>query len=154
MRKLITDIAERCHATATKRGKDTSRLGCVADLCGEAQEFWAAISDWRTIPYFNETINHIQDLSDNDFCVEYEMRIHNTDLDELADIVITAATWFQTIKQSEGYNAEYLFLENIDAYLISGALNFVANRIAGPERLAQLYTIVRLKMRYNELRNN
>lgn len=91
----------------------------------------------------------------NAFAEHYEANIHNTDYDELADLVITSATWFYSASQgSPNFNPE----RSIDVTLASGILAFVIDRINGVTPLItmknadQLRTVVYLKLRFNEIR--
>jgi hypothetical protein len=65
--------------------------------------------------------------------------------------MITAATWMETAKQNnEDYNPE----RNIDAVLANGAIAFVIGRIQGASDALLLRTVINLKMRYNDLRED
>lgn len=90
MYKLISEIAERCHTAATKRGKDTSCVGCMDYLRVELAEYWKAVEKGANVPNFNETTAKATELSDEDFNALYGEKIHNTTTDELADILIVA----------------------------------------------------------------
>lgn len=91
-------------------------------------------------------------LSDEDFTAFYAEKIHNCVTDELADVLITAATWLRTaeLEGGENYNPD----RDINALLLSGAVQFVCNRIVGPEDVERLQIVTNLKMRYNELRED
>ena len=91
-------------------------------------------------------------LSDADFVALYEAKIHNTASDELADILITAATWLHTAEVESGkdFNAG----RSLDVMLLSGAVQFVCGRITGPADVERLQIVTNLKMRYNELRED
>jgi NTP pyrophosphatase (non-canonical NTP hydrolase) len=91
MYNLISTIAERCHASATRRRKDTIWRGCIFDLRDELAEYWAAKDDAReTSIEAIRTAEQIQD--DAEFIDAYEKNLHNTVADELADVLIVAAT--------------------------------------------------------------
>lgn len=152
MYKLISEIAERCHAAAVKRGKDTSGLGCVRYLAVELSEYWNAVDNARNIPDFDKTTAKATGLSDEDFNALYSEKIHNTTTDELADILIVAASWYYTAQQADGDN--FKPERNMDVMLLSGAIQFICGRITGPRDLDELRTVVNLKMRYNETRND
>lgn len=152
MYKLISEIAKRCHAAAVKRGKDTSGLGCMRYLAVELSEYWNAVDNARNIPDFDETTAKATGLSDEDFNALYSEKIHNTTTDELADILIVAASWYYTAQQADGDN--FKPERNTDVMLLSGAIQFICGRITGPRDLNELRTVVNLKMRYNETRND
>lgn len=152
MYKLISEIAERCHTAATKRGKDTSGLGCMQYLAVELSEYWNAVDNARNVPNFDETTAKATELSDEDFNALYGEKIHNTTTDELADILIVAASWYYAAQQADGEN--FKPERSTDVMLLSGAIQFVCGRITGPRDLDELRTVVNLKMRYNETRND
>lgn len=152
MYKLISDIAERCHATAEKRGKDTTANGCIAALRTEQQEYWNAVDKGHYVPDFDVMVREATKLSDSDFTALYEAKIHNSVADELADIVITAATWLQTAKNKTGEN--FRPERDIDVLLLTGAVQFACQRITGENDVRELQAAVNLKMRYNELRKD
>lgn len=91
-------------------------------------------------------------LSDEDFTAFYGEKIHNCVTDELADVLITAATWLRTAELEGGkdFDAD----RSLDVMLLSGAVQFVCNRIVGPEDVERLQIVTNLKMRYNELRED
>lgn len=152
MYKLISKIAERCHATATKRGKDTSCVDCMDYLRVELAEYWKAVENDANVPYFHETISKATALPDAEFNALYAEKIHNTDVDELADILIVAATWLHAAKLAGGkdFNPD----KSIDVLLLCGALFFVAGQTKNAPEMEKLRTVVNLKMRYNETRND
>lgn len=155
MYELITDIAviaERCHTAAAKRGKDTSGLGCVGYLALELSEYWDAVDNDRRIPDFDETTTKATELSDKNFCALYSEKIHNTITDELADILIVVASWYYTAQQADGSN--FKPERSTDVMLLSGAIQFIVERLAELRDLEELRTVVNLKMRYNEIRND
>lgn len=88
MQEILLTIAERCHAAATKRGKDTTGVGCIQSLRMELREYWKAADKATETPEFDEIIEQAGKLSDNDFAAYYEANLHNTATDELADILI------------------------------------------------------------------
>lgn len=146
-------MAERCHAAAEKRGKDTTDIGCINALRTEQQEYWKAVDNGYFVPNFNETTQEATKLSDEDFTAFYEAKIHNTVTDELADILITAATWLQTAINKNS-SVDFQPDRDIDVMLLSGAVQFACGRITGETDVRQLQVIVNLKMRYNELRKD
>lgn len=152
MYRLISNIAKRCHAAATKRGKDTSGLGCLQSLGVELSEYWKAVDNGKTIPDFVETVAKAIGLLDKDFNALYDTKIHNTVLDELADILIVAATWLQSTRLSEGEN--FKPERSTDVMMLCGALQFICGQITKPGEMEKLRIVVNLKMRYNETRND
>ena len=102
MYNLISTIAERCHASAAKRGKDTSSLGCIHALGVEQREYWEACDKGAEVGDIRVLDAEANKLSDADFVALYEAKIHNTASDELADILITAATWLHTAEVESG----------------------------------------------------
>lgn len=115
MQEILLTIAERCHAAATKRGKDTTGVGCIQSLRMELGEYWKAT-------------------------------------DELADILIVAATWLWEAKAEAGGNFQPG--RSIDVMLLTGAVQFVCGQMADQHDIERLRTVVNLKMRYNELRKD
>lgn len=101
MYNLISTIAERCHASATKRGKDTSSLGRIQALGVEQREYWEAHDKGAEVGGIRVLDAEANKLSDADFVALYEAKIHNTASDELADVLITAATWLHTAELRE-----------------------------------------------------
>lgn len=152
MYQLIEDIAARCHAAATKRGKDTSCVGCIAALQRELGEYWEAVEKGRKAAILATLTEGAANLSDEEFNALYEAEIHNTAEDELADLLITAATWLHTAKTEggESYRAD----RSIDAMLLSGAVQFVAARITCENDVRRVQQSVNLKMRFNETRKD
>lgn len=114
MYDLINNISKRCHDAATKRGKDTSCVGCLKYLHTELGEYW--------------------------------------DADELADVLIVAASWIQAAKLAEG--DDFQPNRSLDVVLASGAVQFVCGQITCAQDLEELRQVVNLKMRYNETRND
>ncbi|MEG1159299.1 MAG: hypothetical protein RSD70_02830, partial [Acidaminococcaceae bacterium] len=82
----------------------------------------------------------------------YDEHIHNTDTDELADVLIVAATWMHAAKIASGEDFDPD--RSIDVMLASGAIQFVCGRISEPAYLRRLQAVVDLKMAYNETRND
>lgn len=152
MYKLISDIAERCHKAAEKRGKDTTADGCIAALRTEQKEYWKAVDNGHYVPDFDTMVHEATKLSEEDFTALYEAKIHNSVTDELADIVITAATWLQTAKNKGG--KDFQPDRDIDVLLLTGAVQFACQRITGEKDVRELQAAVNLKMRYNELRKD
>lgn len=152
MYDLLFNIAERCHTAATRRGKDTTGVGCIKSLRIELGEYWKAADRSAETPEFDEIIEKTGKLSDEDFAAYYEANLHNTAADELADILIVAATWLWEAKAEAGgdFKPEW----SIDVMLLSGAVQFVCRRMADRHDIERLRKMVNLKMRFNELRKD
>lgn len=152
MQEILLTIAERCHAAATKRGKDTTGVGCIQSLRMELREYWKATDRATETPEFDEIITKAGKLSDEEFAAYYRAKIHNTATDELADILIVAATWLWEAKTEAGGN--FHPGRSIDVMLLTGAVQFVCGQMADQHDIERLRTVVNLKMRYNELRKD
>ena len=152
MQEILLTIAERCHAAATKRGKDTTGVGCIQSLRMELCEYWKAADKATETPEFDEIIEQAGKLSDNDFAVYYEANLHNTATDELADILIVAATWLWEARAEAGDNFQPG--RSIDAVLLTGAVQFVCGQMSDQHDIERLRKVVNLKMRFNELRKD
>ena len=150
MYKLIHSIAERSHATAVKRGQDVSTFGCIAALRTEQQEYWQAVDKGAEVADIRVLSAEANKLPDAEFSALYEAKIHNTASDELADILITAATWLHTAETGGGEDFDPD--RSIDAMLLSGAVQFVCNRITGNADVERVQLVTNMKLRFNELR--
>lgn len=92
-------------------------------------------------------------LSDEDFTAFYSEKIHNTTTDELADILIVAASWYEAAKIDDG--DDFNPGKSLDVLLLSGAIHFVFDRTnCDPADIELVRQVVNLKMRYNETRND
>lgn len=152
MQEILLTIAERCHTAATRRGKDTTGVGCIESLRIELGEYWKAADRSAETPEFDEIIEKTDKLSDEDFTAYYEANLHNTAADELADILIVAATWLWEAKAEAG--GDFKPERSIDVMLLSGAVQFVCGRMADRHDIERLRKMVNLKMRFNELRKD
>ena len=152
MQEILLTIAERCHTAATRRGKDTTGVGCIRSLHIELGEYWKAADRSAETPEFDEIIEKTDKLSDEDFTAYYETNLHNTAADELADILIVAATWLWEAKAEAG--GDFKPERSIDVMLLSGAVQFVCGRMADRHDTERLRKMVNLKMRFNELRKD
>lgn len=152
MYEILLQIADRCHAAATMRGKDTTGVGCIKSLRLELSEYWKAADRGAEVPEFDEIIEKAGKLSDEDFAAFYGAKIHNTAADELADILIVAATWFWEVKTEAG--GTFQPGKSIDVMLLSGAVQFVCGQITDKHDAERLRKVVNLKMRFNELRKD
>lgn len=157
MYKLLQEIATRAYDTAKGRGQDVSATGCMEAARVEQAEYWKAVDEGCHLDA--QTIADAKAISNAAFAsfVEYyEANIHNTDYDELADLVIVAATWFCSASMADGESFDPT--RSIDVLLASGILCFVIDRITGPATMAtlinadKLRAVVNLKLRFNELR--
>lgn len=152
MYEILLQIAGRCHTAATRRGKDTTGVGCIKSLRIELGEYWKAADRSAETPEFDEIIAQAEDLSDKDFAAFYEANIHNTATDELADILIVAATWLWEAKAEAGDNFQPG--RSIDVMLLTGAVQFVCGQMSDEYDIERLRAVVNLKMRFNELRKD
>lgn len=152
MQEILLTIAERCHAAATKRGKDTTGVGCIQSLRMELCEYWKAADKATETPEFDEIIEQAGKLSDEDFATYYGANLHNTATDELADILIVAATWLWEARAEAGDNFQPG--RSIDAVLLTGAVQFVCGQMSDQHDIERLRKVVNLKMRFNELRKD
>lgn len=154
MFRLINEIAQRAYDTATARGKDVSCCGCRQAVGTEQAEYWAAVDAGRTTPDKEPEAAQIKDPKA--FADFYEANLHNTEYDELADLLITSATWYYAARQAEGET--FNPLRSADVILCTGAVAFVIDRITGINQIAtirnaeKLRQIVNLKLRFNTLR--
>ena len=152
MQEILLTIAERCHAAATKRGKDTTGVGCIQSLRMELCEYWKAADKATETPEFDEIIEQAGKLSDEDFAAYYGANLHNTATDELADILIVAATWLWEARAEAGDNFQPG--RSIDAVLLTGAVQFVCGQMSDQHDIERLRKVVNLKMQFNELRKD
>lgn len=155
MFRLINQIAQRAYDTATARGKDVSCMGCLQAVGNEQREYWAAMDAGRMTPDKEREAAEIKDPKA--FVDFYEVNLHNTKYDELADLLITSATWYYAAQQADGQN--FNPLRSADVILCTGAVAFVIDRITGINQIStirnaeKLRQVVNLKLRYNTLRN-
>ncbi len=148
MYNLIDQISARCYEAANKRGKNTSPRGCISSMGGELNEYWDAIDANKLSR--TEDVAAAEKATENDeFIKVYEASLHNTATDELADILITAATWIETAKR-ETFN--FQTERSLNVLLARGAVVFAGNRINNQDDVDLLFRVVYLKMKYNELR--
>lgn len=145
-------MAQRCYDAAARRGKNVSCIGCMQDLQKEFREYWNAVDKRRKAAKIDALTEQINTLSDYDFSALYEAHIHNTQEDELADIIITCATWYRAAELAEegSFNAQRSF----DMLLASGAINFVLHQVTQANNLAAFRKVMNLKMKFNEVRED
>lgn len=156
MTSKLSNLSERCHACATRRGKDTSWDGCLTSIEEEQREYWNAqiYGIWGTRGRdIDDRIKKAESLTDDESFTEfYDVHLHNTAIDELADLLITAATMTHTAKL---YGVKFMEInKTIFGILLYGVLEFVHSRLAESHDDKYIDRIVRLKMRYNELRKD
>lgn len=154
MFRIIQQIAQRAHETAVQRGQDVSAPGCMAAAGVEQAEYWKAVDEGRKLS--DKAITKIMDVAPEDFVEAYEANIHNTDYDELADLLIIAATWYYSTSISGGEKFDPT--RSIDVMLATGILAFVIDRLTATTQMAtilnadRLRNVVNLKLRFNETR--
>lgn len=150
----IETISKRCHAAAKRRGKDTTCLGCVRYLETELAEYWQAVDndDLTSLDAVSELFSLRIRLSDEAFTKAYNEKIHNTTLDELADLYITSATYLQEFKSV--YGDDFRPMRSTDELLIQGTVDFVHSRVESKAEIDGLRMVLSMKMEYNELRKD
>lgn len=137
MLDYIKSISERCYNTAVKRGKDVTRDGCMLALLQEIKELEHAAAH-RLVADPSPLYARADQLSDADFMVVYNWLLHNTEADEIADVIITIATSYHV------YPDDNIFSRALDA--VTGELT--------PDVRELAEQAVALKMRYNEIRQD
>lgn len=145
---LITQLAERSFDAAIKRGFDPQPLECLRSLAIEQREYWKAIDEER----FTDALAIIEAeriTYDQEFVDYYSQHLHNTTLDELADIALVAATWREAARLAEGEECQ--IDRTIDALIQRGAIHFVEGQSPSRELMIR---IIKQKLRYNELRKD
>ena len=90
----------------------------------------------RNVPDFAETVQKANALPDAEFNALYAAKIHNTAADELADVLIVAASWIQAAKLAEG--DDFQPNKSLDVVLASGAVQFVCGQITCAQDLEEL----------------
>ena len=150
----IETIGERCREAAKRRGKDTTCLGCVRYLVTELAEYWQAVDNDNFTPLdaVSELFSLRVRLSDEAFAKAYNEKIHNTSLDELADLYITSATYLEEFKSV--YGDDIRPMRSIDELLIQGATDFVFSQVGSRDEIDSLRKVLSMKMEYNELRKD
>lgn len=151
MYTLLNTIAPRCHAAAARRGKDTSCVGCIKQLHSELNEYWRAVDDYRLVQNIEALTEQAEKLYGAEFAKYYHENIHNTTIDELADILITAATWLHAARLAD--DESFQPSRVIDVMLAKGAVRFIHEQLTFDD-MANLLDVVELKMRYNETRED
>lgn len=148
--KLIQDIAKRCYESAQRRGKDVSCEGCRNYVAVELAEYWRAARQGYDLPDgATEALSEAALIDDNTFITIYDAYVHNTTIDELADLLIVAATWYEAVRR---ISKTALPMECADVLFIEGILTFIADVCVNNAQAKSLHEIANLKMRYNELR--
>ena len=151
---LIIPIAQRAYESAKRRSKQPNCVSSYVAVNSELREMWQAIDEQRNAQYTD--IAKAEELQDNDlFYTFYKTNLHNTDLDEMADVVISCATWLWCAKicaEAEGvtFNAS----RNFDGALLRGPVSLVFDLLNSKEQIDGFRKIVNLKLRYNDLRKD
>ena len=130
-----------------------TREGCQKYAAVELDEYWRAVRQGNYLSAEDALqLAAMYDAKDNDdFYQSYNICAHNTAIDELADLTIVAATWYEAVKREScatGRGPQYF----ADLMFIDGVLAFVADRCVNTTGCENLHTVVNMKMRFNELR--
>ena len=152
MYKLIKEIAARSYESAKNRGKDVTCQGCKEYLGQELAEYWEAIHAEQDLGLWRRIITNAETMADSLFVAYYDAHIHNTATDELADILITAATWTRAAELAGGEH--FRPDHSLDVILACGAVFFVSRAVHSLYEAECLRRVVNLKLRYNDLRPN
>lgn len=153
MYHIIAPIAQRAHASAVKRGKDVSATGCLTAAGNELREFWAAMDQGNKIADPEQTVKTASEIQDDaEFTAFYDAHIHNTAPDEMADMIITAATWYWSVGEAEGETFQPL--RSADVMLACGPVQLVCSLLNSPAEVDLLRQVINLKLRYNETRKD
>lgn len=137
MLDYIKSISERCYNAAVKRGKDVTRDGCMLALLQEIKELEHAAAH-QSVADPSPLYARADQMSDADFMVAYNWLLHNTEADEIADVIITIATSYHVDR---------------DDIVLSYALDAVTGELT-PDVREMAEQAVALKMRYNEIRQD
>lgn len=142
MKNFIIDISKRCYDAAVKRGKDVTAAGCLRAIVQEYIEFKTAQAnkDFSRLSPVLLTVDSCA-MSDDKFAEVYDKYLHNTIDDEVADVIISAATWCHARGGQNPKAAEMIAAEAREEYLSCGSDEL-------------LRATVLLKMRYNEVRKD
>ena len=147
----MESIGERAYACAQRRGKKPNVLTCINAASEELKEYWeAADSDRKCGKYHLVVAGSIED--DTKFADYYAANIHNTTLDEIADICIVAATWCYSsylvdVQRGDPWQPE----RDLDSVMACGLVAFALATIDDAELFA---LAVNNKLRYNDLRKD
>ena len=147
----MESIGERAYACAQRRGKKPSVLTCINAANEELKEYWEANDLGRECgKYHLEVIDEIND--DSKFLEYYEANIHNTVIDEIADICIVAATWCYSsylvdVRRGDPWQPE----RDLDSVMACGLIAFALATINDAELFA---LAVNNKLRYNDIRKD
>lgn len=147
----MESIGERAYACAQRRGKKPNVLTCINAASEELNEYWEAHDSGRRCGKYHLWVaDNIED--DTKFLDYYAANIHNTILDEIADICIVAATWCYSsylvnVRRGDPWQPE----RDFDSVMASGLVAFALATIDDAELFA---LAVNNKLRYNELRKD
>lgn len=148
---FLLEIGERAYKAAYNRGKKTSVPACIEAAHRELGEYWEAHDLDKKCTKHDQRVAKC--LAENtEFIKFYEENIHNTDLDELADLCIVAATWcyasyLVSVQREEQWDPK----RDLDTVMCSGFVAFALCTIDDAEVFANA---INNKMRYNELRKD
>ena len=131
MFRQLQQIAETAYNSAQHRGKDVSCIGCLSALREEQQEYFAAFDAEKHSNYTMEDIKQFNKLTKKEEVISYyDAKLHNTTYDELADIMLVAATWLNAARlAAQEAGEEFKPDRNYDVMLLMGAVAFVIDRI-------------------------
>lgn len=155
MHKLIERISKRSYEAAKRRGKDVTPEGCKKYLQIELNEYWDAIEAGKPTHFWRDLVRDAAQMCDADFMEMYKRRAHNTDADELADILITTATWIEAIHHKHEETGDpYRPNRDAELMLTEGPIQYVVDQLGDSEDRERLTNIIYLKLRYNDLRKD
>ena len=129
-----------------------TREGCQKYAAVELEEYWRAARQGHDLT--NEAVSSINEASqidDEAYYIAYNSYAHNTTIDELADLTIVAATWYEAVKrEASAVGCGPLYF--VDIMFIEGILAFVADVCVHDPACESLHNVVNMKMRFNEIR--
>ena len=136
MLDFIKSISERCYNTAVRRGKDVTRDVCMLALMQEIIELKHAAAHQSTVSP-SPLYARAGQMSDADFMFVYKWLLHNTEVDKIADVIISIATSYHV---------------DPDDIALSYALDAAGELTQNVREMTE--QAVALKMRYNEIRQD
>ena len=155
MYNTIKGISKRAYATAKRRGKYVDPEDCKKYLQCELNEYWDAVEAGKPTNFWRDIVSEAARMSDAEFIEMYNKRVHNTADDELADILITTATWIEAIAlQRESEGNPYQTKRDVELMFAVGPIQYVLDQLDGNEDRERLVNILYLKLRYNEIRKD
>lgn len=149
MYKLINEISDRAFNSALRRGKSVDRESCINALAEELKEYWAACG--TPITGYDQELTELEAIWNNDkqYVDYYNRHLHNTSLDEMADVFISAATLLHTAKE---HTAD--LQHSVEYVLCCGPIFYICNIIGSPEEANMLRRAINAKLLYNDIRND